>query len=1058
MDANRSNDNDGNGNRHAIVVANQPKPILFPELNLQCHYEENNFYLSPIDPTLAFRSNDGAQATSVTGYQPPAGEFLYHKPHCPTTQDSFQHILGNDPSVTGIRFVLSEDLAHLAGDAISNSIHLRRLEFGCNLIHSPELLSTFFIRLAGNRSLEHLTISEACITDDANITGSTPGVDILGSLAPFFAQNHNLRCIEMHSFSSNICIGIPALASTLDDASTELRLERIDVSHSYIGDKGVADLVDAFTTSRGLCYLSELCLSSNLVGKLGCTAIAKLIRKSECKVRTLELGHNALDDTCILVLVEAFIGNSTLKNLGLVNQKFVTAQGWSVLIVCLNTICSVDKYSCDSVCLNDGAILTVQLISAAVKANASKYHDTHSVITGYQPPTDYLADFDYDEDIFQLLLDNDPRVTCVCVDSSTDLELAGASISRSIHLRCLEMIQMDMEDEDILDIEELLTFFRGVAENRSIEHFSINEMGFDETELNTVAAVAVVEILSPFFALNRNIRCIELMYTDFLIGTPSLVSALVSASSEWRLERIDLKYSNIGDEGVRDLIVAFNSSPGLCFLSEIYLKGNRIGQLGCTAIGKLLENSECIVRNLELEHNELDDSCIANLVNSFIRNSTLKYLSLRRQKYVTPKGWCVFLAYLTFRTCLLGKVCFEYEDLLDDAALACLGVSLASNKSVTHLAMSYSDRLNATPLGWRIFSTCLRRPESVIRELDLGGCTITDDGAVVLAAALLENTSVKKLTMSNTRSISSSGWIVCLNMLLNSSTLEDINLSKTNVDDEGALLLARLLGNGGTLRSLDVRECDSITISGWRAIASVLPSLTLEKLSLGGLGCVGTMLTEHADRREITADDDLIMSFANALTRNTSLTFLNLDFNVSVLGANALAKALCDKSSIDNTFASNHTLEYVIARSWYVWELPSMNSSCTNKSVVARDKILKYHFTDVDNCVHIFGPMEVTVLPTALSWIGRGQLGFPLMYNFLRSMPWLIESAEPAIDGLKPAEPIIEELTPLIVSNVVSNRGQSNEEVQDDDSEVPLMATGASCIILYLQENTMLTL
>lgn len=68
--------------------------------------------------------------------------------------------------------------------------------------------------------------------------------------------------------------------------------------------------------------------------------------------------------------------------------------------------------------------------------------------------------------------------------------------------------------------------------------------------------------------------------------------------------------------------------------------------------------------------------------------------------------------------------------------------------------------------------------------------------------------------------------------------------------------------------------------------------------------------------------------------------------------------------------------------------------NCWNhNSNVAREKILMQHFADVNKSVDIFGPMEVRVIPTALSWIGRDRLGYALMFHYLHSMPWLLESS-----------------------------------------------------------------
>lgn len=601
-------------------------------------------------------------------------------------------------------------------------------------------------------------------------------------------------------------------------------------------------------------------------------------------------------------------------------------------------------------------------------------------IQGYKPPCQLRCS--PTAETFQRILNNDPAITGIhyaFTAGTVDLaDIAGKAIGQSIHLRRLHVLVCR---QSINDPEILSNFFMRVAENRSIEHLSVS---------NSMPGVDFNKIFAPFFALNHNLRCIEVSNTHLSMRIPSLVSA-VQSSKELRLERINFNHCRIGDEGVADLINAINNTPELSCLLELCMNHNYVGQLGCTAIGKLLKRSECSVRTLELYNNELNDKCINTLVDAFILNNTLECLELRHQKFVTPIGWCVFSAYLSHPTCVLDKVYFR-RDHLDDSVLISLGITLAVNKKMKKVSLTNCRPLGAATLvGWRGFSTGLRYPDAELQELTLNQCDINDDGVVALAAALTENKSVKKLNLSDNRSISSSGWVHCLNSLVKSSVLEDIDISSNNIDDTGAMLLARILGNGGTLVSLDLQKCNDITTSGWRAIANTLRYSTIKNLRIGGTGGV----TDGQGSREI---NDFFITFAEALACNTSLTHLVLKFSISKIGLNSLAKALCDRSSIDNTFASNHTIQYfssglTVDIGW-LGELTRMNMQF-NKSDVARKKILMCHFGGVESCIPVFGPMDVRVLPTALAWIGRDRLGYSLMNDCLKSMPWLIESAKP---------------------------------------------------------------
>ena len=62
-----------------------------------------------------------------------------------------------------------------------------------------------------------------------------------------------------------------------------------------------------------------------------------------------------------------------------------------------------------------------------------------------------------------------------------------------------------------------------------------------------------------------------------------------------------------------------------------------------------------------------------------------------------------------------------------------------------------------------------------------------------------------------------------------------------------------------------------------------------------------------------------------------------------------------------------------------------------NKSEVARQKIISHHFSGADAGVEVFASMSTKLLPQAIKWIGKDELGSSLMYQFLRGMPSLFE-------------------------------------------------------------------
>ena len=204
-----------------------------------------------------------------------------------------------------------------------------------------------------------------------------------------------------------------------------------------------------------------------------------------------------------------------------------------------------------------------------------------------------------------------------------------------------------------------------------------------------------------------------------------------------------------------------------------------------------------------------------------------------------------------------------------------------------------------------------------------------------------------------------------------------------------------ILGSLGSLKSLHLGCCGSITSQGWHTLSTLLQNhnCTLTKLDIYG--------NTHID-------DEAVLHFANALVNNTTLTVLNLDDNMRITerGWTALSNMLCDKSSIGATYSSNHTLRQLADEDEYEleWEegvvmfIPSDLLSLLHlnmimsKTEVARLKILFAHMLNDDNInVEAFTDMELDELPSAISWLGRDDVGLSVLYRVCESLPSLFE-------------------------------------------------------------------
>jgi hypothetical protein len=364
-------------------------------------------------------------------------------------------------------------------------------------------------------------------------------------------------------------------------------------------------------------------------------------------------------------------------------------------------------------------------------------------------------------------------------------------------------------------------------------------------------------------------------------------------------------------------------------LGKIDLAGNKLGERGINALAAILNNTNCSLADLNLSDCSLNDEGAVVLAAALGRNSTLKKLNLR-----------------------------------------------------------YNSNINAT--GWNAIFTQLQNSQSLLEDLDLSGNSIDDAAANLLGNALSNNASMKALSISDIRTIAFEGWRYIFDALQSPRCciLQNLALGCNGFDDEDVTYIASFLANNCVLRSLSLHTNEHVTAEGWRAFSAVLlnPNSALEKIDLA----------------YNSIDNDALVSFANALRHNNKLKELFLDANwgfeedeeedVTIINWDALSNLLCNESSINATFSSNHILQCVVdPDSDEADESQLPNDLVTllrlnrenNPTEAARRKILKVHFSGNFN-MQPFINMDLKVLPHAVAWMAKDEHGSSLSYQFVR--------------------------------------------------------------------------
>jgi len=248
----------------------------------------------------------------------------------------------------------------------------------------------------------------------------------------------------------------------------------------------------------------------------------------------------------------------------------------------------------------------------------------------------------------------------------------------------------------------------------------------------------------------------------------------------------------------------------------------------------------------------------------------------------------------------IQNISFELVNLSDALMFPMLDNFFKNNHNLTAFKVS---GLLLSAEGARQLSltmgSCSRSLKRIILE-DLNDDDIEDVPLVDTITALSIHPQLEELDFGGTR-IGRNGFIALANTLRNWSTpmLQKLRLRESDFDDEGLKHLVNALAHVNTLQELYMPLNFYITIQGWKKVATLLeiPGSNLEELLIFSSNNIG---------------DEGALVFANALSNNNMLTTLDLqNCNITPEGWAPFSKLLCDTSSVNDTYMSNHTLYYV---------------------------------------------------------------------------------------------------------------------------------------------------
>eukprot|EP00984_Skeletonema_dohrnii_P029364 scaffold19900_cov119-Skeletonema_dohrnii-CCMP3373.AAC.1 len=255
-----------------------------------------------------------------------------------------------------------------------------------------------------------------------------------------------------------------------------------------------------------------------------------------------------------------------------------------------------------------------------------------------------------------------------------------------------------------------------------------------------------------------------------------------------------------------------------------------------------------------------------------------------------------------------------------------------------------------------------------LKVLHLKDNLIGNEGLLALVAALVNCTSLEELDLARNDFSMATAGLGSLSDWLQEAVLNlnKLSLLGCQMNDEGLQALAE--GATNHCKDLDLSGNDSITALGLRYLSTSLQSEScrLEKLDLGWMG-IG---------------DDGAGVLARGLVGNKVLR-LHLcgecedEIAITHAGWSAFSPVLCDTSSVNNTYLSNHTIQEL-------WHCDAFDFINIDEEIVQYLQLNKAHPQHAARCKILMNhshldmtPLlqwELKCLPLAVGWFERAAI------------------------------------------------------------------------------------
>jgi len=345
-----------------------------------------------------------------------------------------------------------------------------------------------------------------------------------------------------------------------------------------------------------------------------------------------------------------------------------------------------------------------------------------------------------------------------------------------------------------------------------------------------------------------------------------------------------------------------------------------------------------------------------------------------------------------------------------------------NNPDVNDIVIRSSDADEFTNLAWKLLGRYIAN-NTHLKKLVLEYCHLTDETMAILFRALKSSVSLKWLDLDN-NDFGINGVRCMIPFLQNSPNLSILYLggSNNNVNNECLEVLVSAL-NEKAVTELYFYNSSITDISALGRYN--LPNLEYLGLSGNNIGRDGIITLSNLlqqDDTRLTAleldntgiDDEGAELLATSLEHNTKLEILRLrgNSNITEKGHRAILNRLNDISSIESTYASNHTLTelnlyYYHSTNETIGHINSAieinKNNPSSRHAAGRTKVIKYQLNsqkreelcrlqgvEYSSIGNLFVDIEPKLLPSILVLIGNEHGQSELYTALVQTAPELL--------------------------------------------------------------------